>query len=408
MNRSIPLLAGVCLLMAACSSPGRPAVTVDQAVTLADQPVQLKVTGVPAGKPVQVGADAVAWDGKKWHSEATFTADDHGTIDLGRAKPSGGSYQDVDGMGLFWSMNPPDGDPDEQSFVPPAEGGWPVEHVDLSVRSGGKQVARTTITRRWAAPGISSRPLPHQFTGTYVVPKRDGARHPAVLLLGGSEGGVPPLSVAELLASHGYPVVALAYFRAPGRPQDLHDIPIEYFAQAAKWLGAQPEADPARIVAMGTSYGSQPALLVADLFPTVVHGAVLFAPGDRIIRAFPLATGAAWTFRGRPLAPDGEIPVDAVDGPVLAVAGYVDAQWESRLSALSIMRRLDAAHDKYPHEAVVVDGAGHGVGGTPYVPHGTRFRHPIIGLTDFGGSRAADDSAIRQGWAKTLALLAAL
>ncbi|MGZ0147206.1 acyl-CoA thioesterase/BAAT N-terminal domain-containing protein [Kribbella sp. WER1] len=408
MNRSIPLLAGACLLLAGCSSAAKPLLVVDRTDALADQPVHVKVTDLPAHKMVSVAAEAVDHDGKRWRGEATFTADAHGTVDLDNAKPASGSYQDVDGMGLFWSMNPPDGDPDEQSFVPPAEGGWPVEHVELSVSSGGKQVARTTITRRWTAPGVSSRALPEQFTGRYVVPKSDGARHPAVLLLGGSEGGVPPLSVAELLASHGYPVVALAYFRAPGRPRDLHDIPIEYFAQAAEWLGARPEVDPARIVAMGTSYGSQPALLVAELFPATVHGAVLFAPGDKIIRAFPHPTGAAWTFRGRPLPPDEEIPVDAVDGPVLAVAGYVDAQWESRLSALSIMRRLDAAHDRYPHEAVVVDGAGHGVGGTPYLPHGTKFRHPIIGPTDFGGSRAADDSALRQGWAKTLALMAAL
>ncbi|HWD78853.1 MAG TPA: acyl-CoA thioester hydrolase/BAAT C-terminal domain-containing protein, partial [Kribbella sp.] len=80
----------------------------------------------------------------------------------------------------------------------------------------------------------------------------------------------------------------------------------------------------------------------------------------------------------------------------------------SRLYAQSIMRRLDAAHDKYPHEAVIVDGAGHGVGGTPYLPHGTRFQHPIVGLLDLGGTRAANESALKQGWTKTLALLASL
>ncbi|HEY3562222.1 MAG TPA: acyl-CoA thioesterase/bile acid-CoA:amino acid N-acyltransferase family protein, partial [Kribbella sp.] len=373
MNRSIPLVAAGCLLLAGCSS-GKTVLTVDQTITLADQAVHLKVTGVEPGKPVQVGAEAVDRVGKKWHGEATFRADQNGTVDLDSAKPSGGPYQDVDGMGLFWSMNPPDGDPDSQSLIPPSVDGAPVEHVDVFVSSGGKRVASTTITRRWAAPGVTTRSVPAGLTGAYVVPKPDGGRHPAVLLLGGSEGGVPSESTADLLASHGYPVLRLAYFRAPGRPYDLRNIPIEYFASAARWLGKQPEVDPAHIAVMGTSFGSQPALLLADLFPELVHGTVLFAPGDKIIGAFPAKSGFAWTYRGHPLPIDEEIPVDGVDGPVLAVAGYVDLQWESRLYAQSIMRRLDAAHDKYPHEAVIVDGAGHGVGGTPYLPHGTRFQ----------------------------------
>ena len=66
-----------------------------------------------------VGADVVDQAGKQWHGEVTFTSDKHGTVDLDTARPSGGSYQGVDGMGLFWSMNPSDGDPEAQSFIPP-------------------------------------------------------------------------------------------------------------------------------------------------------------------------------------------------------------------------------------------------------------------------------------------------
>jgi hypothetical protein len=106
----------VCLVPAGCSSDADHAVIhVDHAVALADQAVHLTVTGLTSHAKVSVEAEAVDHDGRKWHGEGTFTADDHGTIDLDRAKPSGGSYQDADGMGLFWSMNPPDGDPDAQS-----------------------------------------------------------------------------------------------------------------------------------------------------------------------------------------------------------------------------------------------------------------------------------------------------
>lgn len=283
MNRSIPLLAVACLLLAGCSS-GKPVVTVvtvDQAVTLADQQVHLKVTGLPAHKPVTVGAEAVDQHGKKWRGAATFTADDHGTVDLDSAKPSAGSYQDADGMGLFWSMNPPDGDPDAQSYFPPMENGRFVEHLDVVASRDGKRLASTTLTRRWMGSGVTTKPLTmatDKFTGVYLAPKPGGSNHPAVLILGGSEGGVPPQSSPELLASHGYPVLALAYFHAPGVPDDLRDVPLEYFASAARWLARQPGVDPAHLVVMGTSYGTEAASLVADHFPELVAGTVLFAP----------------------------------------------------------------------------------------------------------------------------------
>ncbi|HWD77908.1 MAG TPA: acyl-CoA thioesterase/bile acid-CoA:amino acid N-acyltransferase family protein [Kribbella sp.] len=411
MKRSIPLAAAGCLLLAGCSSSGTPVVTVDQASTLADQAVHLKVTGLPAGKPVQVRAEAVDRDGKKWHSEATFTADDHGTVDLDSAKPSSGSYQDPDGMGLFWSMNPPDGDPDSQSYLPPTEEGKPVEHVDVLVSRDGKRLASTTLTRHWVSAGVTTTTLAmaeDKLTGTYVAPKPDGSRHPAVLVLGGSEGGIPALSSPALLASHGYPVLALAYFHAPGVSAELHDVPLEYFASAARWLARQPGVDPARLVVMGASYGSEPALLLADHFPELVAGTVLYAPGSYVTGSFPHGGGAAWTYQGKPLPPNDPIPVDGVDGPVLAVAGTADATWGSQQSAELIMQSLDTAHDKFPHEAVIVTGAGHGVGGVPYLPRGTTFNHPIIGRFDLGGTRPANESALLQGWTKTLALLASL
>jgi dienelactone hydrolase len=200
----------------------------------------------------------------------------------------------------------------------------------------------------------------------------------------------------------------LAYFHASGVPADLRDIPLEYFASAAAWLARQPGVDPARLVVLGTSYGTEAALLVADHFPNQIAGTVLFAPGAYVTASFPQEGGAAWTYRGKPLSPDDLIPVDGVDGPLLAVAGSADASWGAKQSAELIMQRLDAAHDKFPHEAVIVDGAGHGVGGAPYLPHGTTINHPIVGRYALGGTRPANESALRQGWTKTLALLGSL
>jgi len=404
-------LAG--LLAPGCSSSGteQVVVTVDQAVTLADQQVHLKISGLRPHKPVTVGAEAVDQAGKKWHGEVTFTSDDHGRVDLDTAEPSGGSYQGVDGMGLFWSMNPSDGDPEAQSFVPRTENGRPVEQVGIFVSRGGKRVASTTVTRQWMSSGVTAEQLTtakDNLTGMYVAPAADDEKHPAVLLFGGSEGGVASPLTAALLASHGYPVLDVAYFHADGLPAELRNIPLEYFASAAQWLDKQPGVDPAHVIVMSASRGTEAALLLSDHFPALLHGAVLFAPGAAVSDSFPRPDGSAWTYRGQPV-PRDPIAVDSVDGPVLAVAGSDDLLWGSRLAAQLIMSELDQASNRFPHKAIVVDGAGHQVAGAPYLPHGTKLKHPIVGKAlDYGGSRAANESALRQGWAQVLVMLSSL
>jgi dienelactone hydrolase len=63
-------------------------------------------------------------------------------------------------------------------------------------------------------------------------------RHPAVLVVGGSEGG-RPLRPAAWLASHGYVALALAYFRFEDLPPQLESIPLEYFQEALRWMGSR-------------------------------------------------------------------------------------------------------------------------------------------------------------------------
>src|SRR6202011_4756293 len=48
------------------------------------------------------------------------------------------------------------------------------------------------------------------LVGAYFAPA-DGKRHPAIVVLGGSEGGLHPAD-ARMFAQHGYAALALAYF----------------------------------------------------------------------------------------------------------------------------------------------------------------------------------------------------
>ncbi|WP_165555524.1 acyl-CoA thioesterase/bile acid-CoA:amino acid N-acyltransferase family protein [Kribbella pittospori] len=414
LRRVMLLVTTACLLAGGCSSGGTDHATiqVDHTTAPADQAVHLTVGGLESHAKVSVSAQANDRAGKTWRAEATFTADDHGAIDLDSSSPAGGSYQGVDGMGLFWSMNPPDGDPDQQAYAPPVQGDRLIEQVEIQVHRDDKTLARTTLTRQWATSGVTSRkltPATDKVSGVYRAPPPDHTKHPAVLLFGGSEGGNAVESIAELLASHGYPALSVAYFHAPGLPQELRDIPVEYFATAARWLARQPGVDPAHVIALSASRGTEAALLLSDHFPDLVHGAVLYAPTDVVVGSFPAVGGAAWTLVGEQLPPDSSIPVDQVSGPVLAIAGSDDALWASMGAAPRIAFALDDAHNRYPHRALVFPQAGHGIAGPPYLPHGTKEVHPVSHeAITLGGTRAGNEAALRQGWAAVLALLASL
>jgi dienelactone hydrolase len=407
-------VAGVAGGVAAGCSPGRSThatIMVDAPVSLADQPLHIRVTGLVPHDEVTVGSQADDYRKRKWHAQARFAADGHGVIDLDRARATTGSYSGVDGMGLFWSMSPPDGNPDQQRYVPPSPDQQPTSGVQIAVTGHGRTLATRTLTRQWLAAGVTTRAVTlaaDKVAGRLFLPPAGAVRHPPVLVFGGSEGGMSQTFTAALLASHGHPTLTVAYFHEPGLPATLRDIPLEYFATAARVLAGQPGVDPAHLIVMGYSRGTEAALLLAQDFPTLVHGAVLYAPSAVVHFGFPDISSNAWTLAGAPV-PQIMIPVDHVSGPVLAVAGADDALWPSATAASLIMRNLDDVHDRYPHQALVYPHAGHGVGTFPYAAQGTSLVHPVTGtLTRLGGTRSGSATAQAQGWPKVLALLASL
>src|SRR4029453_6203571 len=79
--------------LAACS-PHRTSATieVDTPVALADAPVHLRVGGLVPREEAAISAQAHHASGKVWRSQAQFTADDGGAVDLDRDRPSSGTY----------------------------------------------------------------------------------------------------------------------------------------------------------------------------------------------------------------------------------------------------------------------------------------------------------------------------
>jgi dienelactone hydrolase len=204
------------------------------------------------------------------------------------------------------------------------------------------------------------------------------------------------IDVAGLLASHGYPALALAYFRAPGLPADLRNIPLEYFARALRWMRRQPGVEAGRIVALGASRGGEAALLLASTFPSLLHGAIALMPSSEV-GASPDGRSSAWTYRGSPLAL-APIAVERIRGPILTVGAGRDAVWPSGTYTQQIEQRLHDHHFAFPHARLLYPDAGHDLGGAiPFLPQ----PDPV----SYGGTPAASAAAKASLWPRVLAYL---
>ncbi|MEU5978380.1 acyl-CoA thioesterase/bile acid-CoA:amino acid N-acyltransferase family protein [Streptomyces sp. NPDC047315] len=379
---------------------------VDKREALADEPVRIQVTGLDAGQKVEVTSQATDFDGMRWTGRAEFAADKKGTVDLNRARPSSGTYEKADGMGLFWSMEPAKGKPDDSFFAPR----WPVGQssyeVHLAVETDGEQVASERLIRTWLNEGVTHRTLTAAkdgVVGTLYLPAAGTERRPPVLNLGGSEGGVSDPYSAALWASRGHPVLALCYFGCAERPENLGRIELDYFASAARLLHREAGAPGQRPTVVGTSRGSEAAQLLGQYHPDLVHHVVLFAPSENTNPGFPIGRDPAWTKDGKAIEHTG-IPLDRVRGTVLAVGGGKDGLWPAKDSAKRIAEQRGASGQQ--HRALTYDDAGHSFGMPPYRPTGLRFKHPVHGAAiDMGGTRVANEHARSDSWAQVLQVL---
>ncbi len=333
-----------------------------------------------------------------------FTAGPGGSVDLASTPPTAGSYLGTDGMGLFWSMTTLPGESSNEYFTPAQPQSQASLPVLLTVTSAGRLLATRTVTRHWMAPGETARVLTvpaDGVAGVLFLPPPGTARHPGVLAFGGAEGGMSQTWTAALLAAHGYPALTVAYFEWPGLPSALQSIPLEYFATAGRILASQPGVDPAHLLVMGYSRGTEAALLLADDFPQLFHGAIVYSPSYFVNAAQNNSAEPAWTLGGNPVVP-GPIPMDQISGPVLAIAGDDDGIWDSERSASLISTELLVDGSRYSHQALIYPAAGHGVGTYPYEPVGS------AALNAVGGTRAGDVAAQRSSWADVISLLARL
>jgi dienelactone hydrolase len=367
---------------------------------LADEVAVVRASGLTPNERVSIRADLVDGAGEPWSAQADFVADAEGEVDSSRQAPVKGSYSEVSSMGLVWSMKP--GKKHVESYQPPRDLG--AQTLDFHLLRNGQEAGRASLEQLGVGDGVRRIDLNGQLHGALLLPAGPGP-HPGVLVVGGSEGGMP-LRKAAWLASRGYAALALAYFRYDDLPPLLEAIPLEYFWNALVWLMQRPEIAADHIAVVGTSRGGELALQLGTMFPQI-RAVVAYVPAN--VR-YPACCGNtrvpyAWTWQGHPLAfvfprmlrdPEASIPasiaVEHTHGPILVISGDDDGVWDSTAMAEALMARLKESHFPFPYEQLRYRHAGHRAGRPEIVPawHGS-VRNPTSGReTNLGGSPQGD------------------
>ena len=414
-----------------------PIMTVTPAVGLVDEPLQIVVRRLPPDARITVRAHVLDPRGAPWSSHAVYRADADGSVDLTRQAPNAGAYTGVDGEGLIASLTVAGRLPrrtfDNSSVAPLV--------VEFVAELDARPVARAQAHRLYVADGVKATTLNEgHLSGLFFQAPADEAR-PAVIVLGGSSGKLLFASqVAALLAGHGFPSLALAYFGLDGLPPDLIEIPIGYFRTAIAWLSAQPGVIPGAIGIVGRSRGAELALLLGSRV-SAIKCVVAYCPSSivwnglrrdrpidasawrdadapvpflslmtpdfsdlrsRVFHTNPVAlTPLFEAALNRPVPPETIIPVERINGPMLLISGDDDRMWPSARMGDQILQRLGAHGHPFRSRHCRYQGAGH-VMRSPGVSTSV-----LQNTFAFGGDGPSQAAANRAAWMETIAFLRA-
>jgi dienelactone hydrolase len=401
---------------------------------LVGEPLSIRVDGLPADQNVTLTAERTM--PALYRSQAVFLAP-QGTLDLATAKPLSGTYAEADIHGLFWSMAPvADGD----------VGGLQPLQVKLSATADGRVLASATIEFIDALPAVEVEEV-KEFPGAVFATLPGPARRPALIVLGGSEGGgFFARDRAPRFASRGFAVLGLPYY-SPGRsereipdlPAAFADIPVDRLNTAFEWLQRRPEVDASRVALLGASKGAEFVLIAASRFKWITS-AVAVVPSDVVWEGWgpgvEPGTRSSFALNGKPLpfvpylefaqeldgfrtgrdvrmrrfqdkgraanpaaAVKARIEVEKFRGPLLVIGGHDDQVWASGMMAQNIAERRAAA--RLETVALIFPEAGHALAGNGWLPT-TQYN---VGASKVGGTPQANAAAQARAFPETIEFL---
>lgn len=440
--------AGVCLLLVLWSGPNRVlhAQTADLTAAPArariDEPVRVVLSGLRPAQKVMLRSVMRVDSASAIVASGVYFTDSLGVVNLERDAARSGTYTGIEPMGLFWSGRQVPLDSLGRQDIPSSDFDPPRPYsVVITASVNETVVARTTVTRTFVAEDVIEEDVRSGDVVAKLFVPRTVPDAPVVIVLGGSEGGYESSAYqARLLAAHGFAVFAQAYFRAPGLNEELAGIPVERVQRGIEWLRQRPDISAERVAIIGSSRGTELALLSAGLNPevqAVVVYATSVTTGGGLTSGGEPHREAAWTLRGRPLpvmqirpspealaqfsSPDpvrlrllfepglsdvqavelAAIPVENIRADVLIISGIDDQMGPVDIAGDMLVERLTRAghqgrrvHLKYPE-------AGHLIG-IPFTPTTLRLTPWRFAV---GGSVQGYARADAESWQQVLRFL---
>jgi len=414
-------------------------------VALYGEPFSWKVTGLEPG--ARVTLKAVSKDARRivWASEAEFEVDATGTVDVARQAPVSGGYAEPDIFGLLWSMKPVNSESKTPiAYRQDGVNGWT---IDLTATDPAGTTATTRFRCVFQRPGEALVRVPLEKDGVrgFLYYPAQGGPFPGVIILGGSEGGLFE-GWARAYASNGFAALTLAHFAYADLPEELVEIPLEYFERATAWMKAQPRVRAERLALVGGSKGGELALLLASR-SSDYRAVVALTPAAHVWEGHTMRffspdyqPVSSWSSGGRPLpyvpfkaSPEdkereknGElesfvpffrdalaqadpatveraaIPVEKIRAPILLISGTDDRIWPAEQFCATIVARLKNAGFSYEVKHLSIEGGGHS-SCIPFLV--TANRGLLIDGDPSGGSPPADARGGYRSWSETMAFL---
>lgn len=360
---------------------------------LLDEPVQIKLFGLEPTEIVTIQAEFCDDFGQMWASWVACKANLQGEVDLATTKPIDGTYQNLDGMGLFWSMK-----------LCPAESGQSVPFVNtvtkslkpLSIELRAKRqeetIATAVIERKFLTEEVRRIDVREEGLVATLFVSSTLAQGPVVIVLGGSGGGLGwSHQVAALLAAHGCTAIAIAYFDWQGNdnlPNQLVEIPVECIGKAITHL-LLLRNDLSTLAIIGYSKGAELALLAAATY-CEINRVVAYVPSSVIWHGFQMQGSvqkSSWSYQGQAVPflsfVDGyfdeagwqaqeqvdraSIPIEKISGSILLISATNDGVWPSTKMAEMIFQRAKAKNQQQKCKHLRLDGAGHNLS-VPFLP----------------------------------------
>ena len=267
------------------------------------------------------------------------------------------------------------------------------------------------ITALFLSTPISVLAQEEEVSDTIFYSATGESQDVVIIMLGGSEGGMPDYYDTDSLTAAGYSCLIVGYFRTPNTPDRLQMIPMEYFENVLDELQSMPEVTGKKVVIWGGSKGGELALLLASKY-NQINGVIASVPSAVVFQGIGVQRVSSWSYEGAsiPFVPyvdydwstivDAQyvemyemsldqteavkqaiIKVENINGPILLLTGKEDTMWPSSHMGNMIVERLEKKGFKNDYRHFAYENAGH-----------TLNENHMMGGTEEGNRKARIDA----------------